>query len=283
VSSAYSTYAGLNSTLTSSLQAVQWSATLSPETPGQMYQEQSAYWNQLSGTVAGEGPDSVSYSADIQKLAAFANTFLTTSKSFYGNSAQYQTDYQNVTGTLSGLQAPINEQVVTLKAQLQAQDQIANYNKNQIDALNLSNQNLQILTGQMGLLGQDTVTGFNTLTQQMAGVSGVVSSLMTAYSVASAVMGVPALPGFAEGGSFVVGEQGVEVLTLGRGSSGTVSNHKTVQEMFDLTPLHRVTAQGNRIAGAGFREVSGKLDRLVHEHAEQRRAAQLAAAKRGRQ
>jgi hypothetical protein len=280
VSSAYSTYTSLNNTLTSSLQGLQWSSTLSPNTPGQMYQEQSAYWNQLSTTVAGEGPDSVSYSADIQKLAAFANTFLTTSKSFYGNSAQYQTDYQNVTNTLSGLQAPINEQVVTLKAQLQAQDQIVNYNQIQIAALQLSNQNLQILTGQMSLLGQDTVTGFNNLTQQMAGVSGVVSSLMTAYSVVSAVMGVPALPGFAEGGSFVVGEQGVEVLTLGRGASGTVSNHKTVSEMFDLTPLHRAATQGNRISAAGFQALVASHHDMRRELAEMRRSSQMAAARR---
>ena len=295
IQSAESTYQSLANTILSTQQGIQWNSALSPNTPTQTYQQQKAYWNQLNNTVQGEGPDSVSYSADIQKLTAFAQTFLQTSKAYYGNSAQYQSDYNSVQGVLGALQTPIDQQLATLKSQLQAQDQIVNAAQKQIDALSLSNQQLQIVSGSINLLGQDTVTGFNNLTEQMAGISGVVSSLMNAYDMVAGILGL----GFAEGGDHyggfrVVGERGWELEATG---AARYFSHDQARDILsprltylnpstrpglDASHLHRVSQQGNRIAAAGFQALIESHREMRAELADMRRQSQLAAAKRAR-
>lgn len=260
VQSAYSTYNGLSNALNSTLQGIQWNSNLSPNTPTQTYEQQLAYWKQLKATVAGEDSSSLTYSADVQKLNSFASTFLQTSKSYYGNSAQYQQDYQEVTGTLQSIKTPIDQEVSLLRDQLQKQNEIVNAAQAQIDQLTLVNNQINLTNTAIEVLGQNTITGFNGLTEQMAGISGVVARLQAAYDINNLGKQL-GLPGFAKGGSFVVGENGVEVLTMGSGASGSVTSNKTLQEMTDNTALHKATMDGNRIQATGLSMIHAELQK----------------------
>lgn len=267
IQSAESTYQSLANTIQTTLQGIQWNPTLSPNTPGQTYQQESAYWNQLSTTVQGEGPASVSYSQDLQKLTAFASTFLQTSKSYYGNSAAYLSDEQMVTGTLGALQAPIDQQLATLKSQLQDQDAIVNSAQAQIDQLQLQNQSLTILNSQITLLGQDTVTGFDNLTAQMAGISGVVSNLEAAYGTITASLTGLGIPGFSGGGDHAgglswVGETGRELMLTG---PARILSHSQIGAMLAPRVVHSpdnsgAIIQSAMVMAAGFKGMHAKMD-----------------------
>lgn len=269
VQSAYSSYNSLNNLLTSTLQGIQWNSSLSPNTPQQTYQQQSAYYQQLLGTVQNEGPDSVSYSQDIQKLAAFAQTFLTTSKSVNGMSAAYYTDYNNVTGSLGALQQPIDQQLETLKSQLQDQDQIVNSANEQITQLQLSNTNLQLVNTSIAVLGQDTISGFNNMTDAMSQIAGVVTNLQAQYNLVTILGQTLGLPGFAEGGLFsggwrIVGENGPELEATGAariftfGQTKDLFNSATTSSNSDSRAValaHKAIMQGNQSTAQGLADV----------------------------
>jgi hypothetical protein len=217
VSSAYSTFNSLSQSLTSTLQSIQWNSSLSPNTPEQTYQQQSAYFQQLAAQVQNEGPSSLTYTQDIQQLQSFAQTFLQTSKSVNGMSAAYTNDYNTVQGVLQTIKAPIDQQLATLQSQLTAQDQLVNSAQAQITQLQLSNTNLQLVNNSISVLGADTVNGFNNMSSAMSQIAGVVTTLQASYSVVGAALGLPA---FAEGGDFgggfrLVGERGPEIELTG--------------------------------------------------------------------
>ena len=159
VSSAYSSFNGLNNTLISSIQGIRWNSSLSPLTPQQSYQEQSDYYNKLKSTVKGEGPNSITYSADVQKLVSFSSSFLTTAKSFLGASQQYWDVYNDVSTTLSDLQSQTQTEVDVLKQQLQGQDVLISKNQTQIDELGMVNTNLGLLMSSVDELGKDILRG----------------------------------------------------------------------------------------------------------------------------
>jgi hypothetical protein len=163
IQSAFSTWQSMSVSLTNSLNGIQWNSSLSPETPQQTYSQESAYWNQLVAKVQGEDMSSPTYTSDVQQLQSFAQTFLTTSKNFYGISQQYLNDYNNVTGVLSGLQTGAASEVNLLGQQLTAQNAQLNALNTQIAALNLANANLSLVANNVDALGTDLTSTVNSL------------------------------------------------------------------------------------------------------------------------
>lgn len=296
VQSAYSSVNALSNTLTSTLQGLQWSSSLSPNTPMQTYSQQSAYYQQLKGNVAGEDPSSITYSQDIQKLTSFAQTFLTTSKSVNGMSQAYYNDYNDVTQTLQNLQTPIDAQLAALKSQLQDQDALVNSANEQITQLQLANTSISLTNTAITVLGQDTVTGFNNLSSAMAQIAGVVTTLQAQYSLTTILGQTLGLPGFAAGGYHtggwrIVGENGPELEATG---AATIFNAQTTKAIFsggqpaasksssgpDLS--HAALIQSNKIAAQGHKAVAGGIAESNRHLAGLHNHAKLAAARPAR-
>jgi hypothetical protein len=161
--SAFSTWQSLAISLTNTANGLMWNSSLSLNTPGQTYSQQSAYYQQLKGKVEGEDMSSPTYTSDIQQLTSFAQTFLTTSKAYYGLSAGYISDYQDVTSTLAGLQSNAQDQETTLGQQMVIQDQQLNALNTQIDSLNLANTNLTLIANNVDALGTDLTAAVSSL------------------------------------------------------------------------------------------------------------------------
>lgn len=163
IQSAFSTWNSMSISLTNSLNGIQWNSSLSPNTPQQTYQQESAYNTQLINKVEGETMSSPTYSTDVQQLQAFSQTFLATSKAYNGISQQYLNDYENETTVLSGLQTTAQSQVETLGQQLIVQDQQLNALNAQNDSLNLANTNLALIANNVDALGKDLSATVNAL------------------------------------------------------------------------------------------------------------------------
>lgn len=182
VSSAYSTYNSLNNTLVSTIQGVEWNGSLSPNTPSTTYGQQKAYYDKLKAKVAGEDSSSLTYSADIQKLSAFSQTFLQTSKSYFGASKAYYEDYNDVTSTLENLQSQTQTEVDVLLQQLTVQQELSNKNQEEIDQLSLANTNLGLLAAGLDGLGTSIQAGLEALGATMSWSPNIGSAVSDAIA-----------------------------------------------------------------------------------------------------
>lgn len=271
VSSAYSTYRSLNDSLTSTSQSIRWNSNLSGLTPSQTYQEQTAYWNQLKTKVQSEGPDSLTYSQDVQKLNSFASTYLQTARSFLGNSAAYKRVYSDVTSTIDDLESETQTQVDLLKQQLEAQNAIVNAAQAEIDQLSLVNGNLALLASGMESLGTSIAEGLASLGAQMSyspDTSAAITEANTAQAVALAAMGYQG--GYAVGGDFtagtmLVGEYGPELIRTSM--AGHVLPNNDLSDLFDTTHLHAAMMASNQIMAAGFQAMLEVMSANLQESA----------------
>jgi phage host-nuclease inhibitor protein Gam len=264
VQSAYTSFQGLNQSLISTLQGIEWSNTLSPNTPTQTYQQVSAYYNQMKAQVQGEDPSSVSYSSDLNLLMGAGQQLLTTSKSYYGNSAQYYADYNDVTSTLQQLQTGTQSQVDLLKQQLQAQDKVVNAANAQITQLNLVNTNLALLGSSLDGLGTDISQGLASLGAQMSWTPNTQAAVDAANQEEAAVLNALGYQGgFAAGGGFgpgslLVGERGPEFIRTSL--YGSVTSNSDLSSMFDTTHLHHALMQQNGILSYGFSKMHDYME-----------------------
>jgi hypothetical protein len=248
VSSAYSTYKNLYDTLTSSLQSITWSSTLSKNTPTQTFKQQQAYYNYLKSKVASEDSSSLTYSSDVSKLSSFSQTYLQSAKSYYGSSSQYYKIYNEVTGELTKLQTTTKTELDYLAEQLAAQYTVINQNQAQIDQLTIANTNLQILGAGLDALGTNITSGMSAIVSALgsswssdwdASLSAAMESYASAYTATTASLATTSsvdtssltsydwsslstLTGYATGGDPVagewayVGEQGPELVRFGQ-------------------------------------------------------------------
>jgi len=248
VSSAYSTYKNLYDTLTSSIQSITWSSSLSPNTPTTTFKQQQAYYNLLKSKVSNEDSSSLTYSSDVSKLSSFSQTYLQSAKSYYGSSSQYYKIYNDVTGELSKLQATTKTEMEYLAEQLQAQYTVINQNQAEIDQLTMTNTNLQILGAGLDALGTDISSGLSAILAAMnssyestwvsdiasamsayaESYTATVASLATTSTVDTSSLastdwsGLSTLTGYATGGDpaagewAYVGESGPELVRFGK-------------------------------------------------------------------
>lgn len=305
VSSAYSTYKGLNETLISTLQSIKWSSSLSPNTSTMTFQQQQSYYNQLKSKLMSEDSSSLTYTSDVNKLSSFAQTYLTTAKSYYGSSSQYWKIYNEVTGTLTDLQSQTQTEVDVLLQQLTAQNQLLSKNQEQIDQLTLVNENLAIVGSGIDGLGASVIDGLNNITSALGSndtaswASTLYDSISTANaaiaaSYASATTTTAAdtsssvdmsslysmyLGGYADGGDvqgpgwFMAGENGPEPVVLKGGSRASVTSNGDLTGSLDAA---------NKISSAGFSALLGEFKNMRQEMAAMRAANERLAARPNR-
>ncbi len=309
VSSAYSTYKNLYDTLTSTIQSITWSSALSPNTPTQTFAQQQAYYNQLKVKVASEDSSSLTYSSDVQKLTSFSQTYLQSAKSYYGASAKYYDIYNDVTGTLAGLQSTTKSELDVLQEQLVAQYQVINKNQEQVDQLTLVNTNLQILGSGLDGLGSSIQAGLEALGAQMSwspsigdamqaaieAMASTAATLASTPSIDSLSMsstdwsGLSALTGYASGGDpaagewAYVGEQGPELVRFG--DKARVYNASETKDILaakggDSKATAAALQRNMQVLGAGFSALMTKFDALIYENRQMRIVAERTAARR---
>lgn len=314
VSSAYSTYKNLYDTLTSSLQSITWSSSLSPNTPTQTFKQQQAYYNQLKSKVEGEDSSSLTYSSDVSKLSSFSQTYLQTAKSYYGASSQYYKIYGEVTGELTKLQTTTKTELDYLAEQLTAQYTVINQNQAQIDQLTIANTNLQILGAGLDGLGVDIGNGLSAIVDALGSSwssswDGSLSAAMDAYasaytatvaSLASTATvdtssltntdwsSLSTLTGYATGGDpaagewAYVGEQGPELVRFGQ-AARVYNANETKDILAAKNGGNKATVaalqQNMQVLGAGFSALMTKFDALISENRQMRIVAERQRAK----
>lgn len=305
VSSAYSTYRNLYDTLTSSIQSITWSSSLSKNTPTTTFKEQQSYYNYLKNKVANEDSSSLTYSSDISKLSSFSQTYLQTAKSYYGASSAYFSIFNDVTGTLKGLQATTKTELDYLAEQLTTQYTLVNQNQAEIDQLTLANQNLQILGSGLDGLGVDISSGLSAIVDALgsswgsswtSSVASAMDAYASAYAATTASLSTTAtvdtssltntdwsslstLTGYATGGDPVagewayVGEQGPELVRFGKDARVYNANEtKGILAAKDGGNKATVAAlrQNMQVLGVGFSALMSKFDALISENRQMR-------------
>lgn len=314
ISSAYSTYKNLYDTLTSSIQSITWSSSLSTNTPTQTFKQQQAYYNKLKAKVANEDSSSLTYSSDVSKLSSFSQTYLQTAKSYYGASSQYYKIYNEVTGTLTNLQSSTKTELDYLSEQLQAQYTVINQNQAQIDQLTLANTNLQILGAGLDGLGANISGGLSAIVDALGSswssswdgsLSAAMDAYASAYAATTASLATTAtvdtssltntdwsslstLTGYATGGDpaagewAYVGEQGPELVRFGKDARVYNANEtKAILAAKDGGNKATVAAlqQNMQVLGAGFSALMTKFDALISENRQMRIVAERQRAK----
>lgn len=305
VSSAYSTYRNLYDTLTSSIQSITWSSSLSKNTPTTTFKEQQSYYNYLKNKVANGDSSSLTYSSDISKLSSFSQTYLQTAKSYYGASSAYFSIFNDVTGTLTSLQSTTKSELDYLAEQLTTQYTLVNQNQAEIDQLTLANQNLQILGSGLDGLGVDISSGLSAIVDALgsswgsswtSSVASAMDAYASAYSATMASLSTTAtvdtssltntdwsslstLTGYATGGDPVagewayVGEQGPELVRFGKAAHVYNANEtKGILAAKDSGSKATVAAlqQNMQVLGAGFSALMAKFDALISENRQMR-------------